>query len=152
MISRPFTKLLFAVFLFAIAPVAVAQTSNDETNVWSTVEQQWRAERQGDLEWVETLLSGDFVGWPLSSPAPRNKTSTRLWNEFDTKQSELLQFELYPQSIVVHGDMAVVHYLYSSASKPRGGDIVRNTGRYTDVLVRDGEQWKFIAWHGGNDR
>lgn len=150
--TRRIANMLFALCLVVTAPLAVAQTSNDETNVWSTVEQQWRAERRGDLEWVESLLSGDFVGWPLTSPAPRNKTSTRLWTEFESKQSELLQYELYPQSIVVHGDMAVVHYLYSSATKPRGGDIVRNNGRFTDVLVRDGDQWKFIAWHGGNDR
>jgi len=152
MTASRFASAMLVVLCFAALQPALAQTSNDETNVWSTVEQQWRAERRGDLQWVEDLLSGDFVGWPVSSPAPRNKTSTRLWTEFDSRQSELLQYELYPQSIVVHGDMAVVHYLYSSASKPRGGDIVRHTGRFTDVLVRDGEEWKFIAWHGGDDR
>lgn len=149
-----FAKLLggivLASLLLATHP-ATAQSNNDEAVIWSTVEQQWRAVKRGDTDWVETLLSADFVGWPRESPAPRNKTSTRLWTEFDARQGELMEFELYPQSIVVHGNMAVVHYLYSTVTKPRGGDVERSNGRYTDVLVRDGDTWRFIAWHGGDD-
>jgi hypothetical protein len=25
-------------------------------------------------------------------------------------------------------------------------------GRYTDVLVRDDGVWRFISWHGGDDK
>ena len=59
--------------------------------------------------------------------------------------------ELYPLSFVVHGDMAVVHYLYTLAVQTRDKKVVVTNGRYTDVLVRDGTQWKFISWHGGDD-
>jgi ketosteroid isomerase-like protein len=128
-----------------------AQSGNDEAAVWATVEQQWRAVKRGETDWVEDLLSADFVGWPNNSPAPRNKTSLRLWTEFNQRQSELLEYELYPQSIVVHGNMAVVHYLYTTASKPRGGELTTSNGRYTDVLVRVDAGWKFIAWHGGDN-
>ena len=48
-------------------------------------------------------------------------------------------------------DVAVAHYLYSSAYKPKSGDIEMNNGRYTDVLVRTEDGLKFIAWHGGDD-
>jgi ketosteroid isomerase-like protein len=63
----------------------------------------------------------------------------------------LLAHELYLLSIVVHDDVAVAHYLYSSAYKPKNGEIEMNNGRYTDVLVRTEDGWKFIAWHGGDD-
>jgi len=26
-----------------------------------------------------------------------------------------------------------------------------SNGRYTDILVRKEDGWKFIAWHGGDD-
>lgn len=149
-ISRAF--VIAAIALLAIAgQAAQAQSGNDEAVIWSTVEQQWRAEKRGDTDWVDSMLSADFVGWPKESPAPRNKTSTRLWTEFNARQGELLEYELYPLSIVVHGNTAVVHYLYTTVSKPRGGDPEQQNGRFTDILVRVDDGWKFIAWHGGDD-
>lgn len=144
------SALLYAVLLFIAVP-AHAQSSDDEVAVWATVEQQWRAAKRGDNDWVDELLSADFVGWPTDSPAPRNKASTRLWNDFNSRQTELLEFELYPQAIVIHGDMAVVHYLYTAANKAKGGDVEFSSGRYSDILVRSEDGWRFVAWHGGND-
>ena len=150
---RHYYRLLTVLAILIIIPATPlpAQSNNDEAAVWATVEQQWRAVKRGDSKWIEELLSADFVGWPKESPAPRNKTSMRVWTEFGLRQGELLEYELYPQSIVVHGDMAVVHYLYTTADKPKGGDLATRNGRYTDILVRADSGWKFIAWHGGDD-
>jgi ketosteroid isomerase-like protein len=125
--------------------------SSDDSAVWSVIESVWQAEQRGDTQWVEDALAADFVGWSNSSPAPRDKGSTRLWNNFSTKQVDMLEHELYPLSIIVHGDTAVAHYLYSSASKAKGQDVEVASGRYTDVLVRVDGAWKFLSWHGGDD-
>jgi len=125
--------------------------SSDDSAVWSVIESAWQAERRGDTEWIEEALAADFVGWSNSSPAPRDKGSTRLWNNFSTKQVDMLEHELYPLSIIVHGDTAVAHYLYSSAIKAKGQDVEVVSGRYTDVLVRVDGTWKFLSWHGGDD-
>ena len=130
--------------------IARAQTSDDSA-VWTVIERSWQAEQRGDQKWIDELLSPDFVGWSSESPAPRDKGSTRLWNSFSSKQTKMLEHELYPLSIIVHGDMAVAHYLFSSASKTKGENVKTVHGRYTDVLVRSDGQWKFIAWHGGAD-
>ena len=95
------------------------------------------------------MLSADFVGWPSESPAPRSRASVRLWNRFQISQTKGIAHELYPLSIVVHGDMAVVHYLYTSAVETRDKKTEVTSGRYTDVLVRADDGWKFISWHGG---
>ncbi|MFQ6005857.1 MAG: YybH family protein [Woeseia sp.] len=130
---------------------AVLEETDDYVAVWSVIEEQWEAAQRGDRRWVERLLSADFIGWPKNSPAPRDKASTRLWNDFSTKQSKGLAHELYPLSTVIHGDMAVAHYLYTNASESSDGETEVTNGRYTDVLVRDDGGWKFIAWHGGDD-
>ena len=146
--GRLFT-LAISAFLLSITS-ASAQSVSDDSQVWAVVEQSWRAEREGDQTWIEELLSADFVGWANDAPAPRDKSSTRLWNAFASKQVELLEYELYPLSIIVHGDMAVAHYLYSTATKPKGQPVEMTDGRYTDVLVRVDGQWRFISWHGGD--
>ena len=136
------------------APVAAApvqDATDDYIAVWSVIEQQWEASQRGDRRWVEQLLSADFSGWGNKAPAPRDKASTRMWNDFDVKQNKGLAHELYPQSTVIHGDMAVAHYLYTNAEENKDGETEVSNGRYTDVLVRDGDNWKFIAWHGGDD-
>lgn len=131
---------------------AVAEdTTDDYVAVWSVIEQQWEAAQRGERRWVEELLSADFIGWPNDSPAPRDRASIRLWNDFGTKQSKGLAHELYPLSTVIHGNMAVAHYLYTNATENKDGETKVSSGRYTDVLVRIDGEWKFISWHGGDD-
>lgn len=63
----------------------------------------------------------------------------------------VVRYEIYPLSITINGNVAVAHYLYSTAYKPKNGEIEMSNGRYTDVLVRTEDGWKFLAWHGGDD-
>jgi len=136
----------------SVADPAAAQEADqadDHAAAWAAVEAIWVAEESGNAGWVEEMLSADFMGWPKNSPAPRSKASVRLWNRFDQQQASGITHELYPLSIVVHGDMAVVHYLYTNAVQTRDKKTNVSSGRYTDVLVRDGAAWKFISWHGG---
>jgi len=58
--------------------------------------------------------------------------------------STLVQ-DLVPRAIVVHGNTAVVHYHYSQAQADREGKHRTVHGRYTDTLVKEGNQWRFLA-------
>lgn len=139
-------------FLLLLQSPTLAQDGTDDhAAVWESVEEIWDAQERGDDDWVDVMLSADFMGWPDASPAPRSKASTRMWARFDADQSKGLAHELYPLSIVVHGDVAVVHYLYSIVVQTKSKTNESTTGRYTDVLVRDNGGWKFISWHGGAD-
>ena len=125
--------------------------ADDQADVWATVEDQWDADERGDKKWPDQMLVEDFTGWGKDSPAPRSKSSTKMWDRFNDEQGNIVAHELYPLAIVVHGDVAIAHYLYSSAYKDKDDEIDMNNGRYTDVLVRTEDGWKFIAWHGGDD-
>lgn len=143
---------ILAGILLLASGAAVPQDSVDEqAAVWSAVEAIWAAEERGDDDWVEKMLSADFMGWPNNSPAPRSKSSVRMWNRFTSEQASGITHELYPLSIVVHGDMAIVHYLYTNAVQTKDKKTNVSSGRFTDILVRDDGAWKFISWHGGND-
>jgi ketosteroid isomerase-like protein len=139
------TALLLAGFAAAEEPVA------EQASVWAVVEKQWNAVEAGDKKWMDELLAEDFSGWPKIAPAPRNKASTKMWNRFNESQGAVVAHELYPLAILIHDDVAVAHYLYTSAYKNKDGDVEMNNGRYSDVLVRTGDGWKFLSWHGGAD-
>ncbi len=148
--------LVLASFFLLGNATAFAQVDDqvsDQADVWAQVERQWNAAEKNDVKWIDSMLTEDFSGWNKSSPAPRNKASTRMWTRFDNEISQMVAHELYPLSIVVNDNVAIAHYLYSSASKQKGkdGKVETENGRYTDILVRTDDGWKFIAWSGGSD-
>ncbi|MDH3274891.1 MAG: nuclear transport factor 2 family protein [Gammaproteobacteria bacterium] len=152
MTNKTSYKLLIASVFLTMSGLGLAQENhNDQADVWSTIEDQWGAEEKGDKKWIDRLLSEDFSGWPKNSPAPRSKASTTMWDRFRDDQGETVAHELYPLAIVVNGDVAIAHYFYSSAFKDTDDNVEVSNGRYTDILIRTEEGWKFIAWHGGDD-
>lgn len=150
---KSFGRLSIAVAGFAAFSGAAAQSPSDnfDADVWLAVMDQWSAEQNGDDGWIDRMLSDDFSGWPNDSPAPRSKASTEMWDRFNDEQGSMVAHELFLMGIVVNGDTAVAHYLYTSAFKDNDGGVEITNGRYTDVLVRTDDGWKFIAWHGGAD-
>lgn len=148
------SKLVLSSIAILIATTGIAfaeEATDDHANVWAVIEEQWNAVEKGDKKWAERLLTNNFMGWGKTSPAPRSKSSTEMWYRFDLDQSQAVAHELYPLSIVVDGDVAVAHYLYTVAVKHKSGDVETSNGRYTDVLIRTDNGWKFLAWHGGDD-
>jgi len=144
-------SVIFSVLLLQGGFANAQDNVDDQAAVWASIEAIWDAQEQGKDGWVDTMLSADFMGWPNASPAPRSKASTRMWARFDADQNKGLAHELYPLSIVVHGDVAIVHYLYTSFTLSKDKRTQSRNGRFTDVLVRDGDSWKFISWHGGTE-
>jgi ketosteroid isomerase-like protein len=149
--SEVLKLVLTGALLFGFASAFAQETADDPADVWSMIEEEWNASEKGDKKWPDRMLAEDFTGWGKESPAPRDVASTKMWNRFTEQTGKMLAHELYPLSIVVHDDVAVAHYLYRSAFQPKGGDIAMSNGRYTDILVRTADGWKFLAWHGGDD-
>ncbi len=142
---------LLGVSFFSFGLLQAQEASDDSADVWAAVEAAWEADEKGDKRWVDRMLTDDFAGWSKSSPAPRSKDSTEMWDRFSDQQGKSLAHELYPLSIVVHDDIAIAHYLYTNAFEDKKDELEMSNGRYTDVLVRTDDGWRFIAWHGGDD-
>ena len=143
--------LVAGIFLTASGSVIAQDSADDEADVILVIEGQWEAEQNGDDDWPDDLLAEEFSGWPKNSPAPRNIASTKMWDRINDEQGKTIGHELYFQNIVVRGDVAIAHYLYTSAFEDKDKKVEVSNGRFTDILVRTDDGWKFIAWHGGDD-
>jgi len=139
------------VALLSFGTVMAQDDRDDATEVWIAVEAQWEADEAGDKKWIDRMLDDGFYGWSNNSPAPRSKGSTKKWDRFNDEQGKTVAHELYPLEIVIHGDTAIVHYLYSSAYQNKADEVEMHHGRYTDILVRTDDGWKFLGWHGGDE-
>jgi ketosteroid isomerase-like protein len=147
----PATLFLALLGALSFATATAQDIRDDEADVLLAIEREWEANRKGDHDAVEDMLADNFMGWGKSSPAPRSKTSTLKWMRLSQEMGKVLRFELYPLWVTVNENVAVAHYSYSTAVKQKDGKIEISSGRYTDVLVRSDDGWKFLAWHGGKD-
>jgi hypothetical protein len=152
MTIRPCSAILLSLSLSLVGTAATAQTwTPEQKEIWAFEEKQWAMSKDEDLSWIDTMVHPNISYWSVDRPAPQNKASLQRWNRYESSSSTVLEQEIFPISATITGNVAVVQYTYvavrENAEKKR--DTV--TGRYTDVLIKEGGRWLFIGWAGGDD-
>lgn len=149
-IRHVFTVALAAGALaLTTAPVHAQTWSDAQLEVWEAIQAEWQASMEQDESRYDRMFHDTFQGWSVEDPAPRGLDATRKWAGLE--QGSTIAFELHPLSIVVTGNTAVAHYFWTELGEDADGERETTHGRYTDVLVRDADGWKFLAWAGGAD-
>ncbi|MDQ6892651.1 MAG: nuclear transport factor 2 family protein [Acidobacteriota bacterium] len=152
MVVRRFSVSLLFLALATFAGAAMAQTwSPEQQEIWRFEEQQWKMAAEKDLTWIDKMVHPNVSYWDTDRPAPQNKASLLRWGRFSNTNATVLEQELFPISITTTGNIAVVQYRYSTARENYKKDRETVAGRYTDVLVKEGGRWLFLAWAGGDD-
>jgi len=141
------------VLCLALLPtLASAQTWNaEQQEVWKLEEQQWQMSKDKDVSWIDKMVHPNISYWDVDQPGPQNKASLQRWNRYNNANATVLEQELFPISLTITGNIAVVQYRYSVARENYKKERETSTGRYTDVLVKEGGRWLFIAWSGGDN-
>jgi hypothetical protein len=149
---RSFSVFFLSLVLVVVARTAAAQTwTPEQQEVWKFEEQQWKMAKDEDLSWIDTMVHANLSYWSVDRPAPQNKASLLRWNRYDSSSTTVLEQEIFPISATITGNVAVVQYAYAIARENYKKDRETVTGRYTDVLIKEGGRWLFIAWAGGDD-
>lgn len=143
---------LLGIVLVLHASSAAAQTwTPEQQEIWRFEQQQWDMAKSKDLSWIDTMVHPNISYWEVDRPAPQNRASLMRWSRYSSATSTVLEQELFPISVTITGNLAVVQYRYQLATENYKKERETVTGRYTDVLVREGGRWLFIAWAGGDD-
>jgi hypothetical protein len=123
--------------------------------------QEWTAEQQDlwawevacwesrDLETTMACFHDDFIGWGAGTAEPTTKADRRpLFAEsFDT--NEQVSLDLQPLAINIQGNTAVLIYEATTVTRNKAtGEETRSVERWTDVAMREGGRWSWIADHG----
>jgi ketosteroid isomerase-like protein len=146
-------NLFFSLVLLFVFSAGLQGQSWNKTQktIWSQVESHWMAQAKKDLGAVMAQLHPDFTGWSHDQPVPDDRQATEKWIRYQMAMRETTMHELKPLEIQVVGNTAVVHYYFVQVSQNPDETHETVRGRFTDVLIRTGEGWKFIAWHGGEE-
>jgi hypothetical protein len=147
------THAVLGMLCLALLPtLSFAQTLNaEQQEVWKLEEQQWQMSKDKDASWIDKMVHPNVSYWDVDQPGPQNKASLVRWNRYNTSNGTVLEQELFLNSVTITGNVAVVQYSYTRAMENYKKERETVTGRYTDVLVKEGGRWLFIAWAGGDD-
>ena len=149
---RSCSLILVSLALAAFGNAASAQTwTPEQKEIWDLEAKQWKMAKDKDLSWIDTMVHPNLSYWDVDQPGPQNKASLERWNRYQSSNSTVLEQEIFPISATITGNVAVVQYTYAVAREDHKKDRETVTGRYTDVLIKEGGRWLFIAWAGGDD-
>jgi hypothetical protein len=152
MSTRRFSPGLFLLLLAIFAGVASAQTwSPEQQELWRFEELQWKMSMDKDLTWIDKMVHPNMSAWEVGRPAPQNKASVTRWSRFSAASETILEQEIFPISATITGNVAVMQYTYVIVRENYKKDRETSTGRWTDILIKDGGRWMFIGWAGGED-
>jgi hypothetical protein len=150
--TRRFATGLLALLLAAVAGAASAQSwTPEQQEIWKVEELQWKMSMDKDITWVDKLCHPNISVWEIGRPAPQNRASITRWSKYSNSSSTILEQEIFPISAAVTGNVAVVQYTYVQVREDYKKDRETVTGRWTDVLIKEGGRWMFIGWAGGED-
>lgn len=135
--------------LLAAGTGRAAEWSAEQKEIWKNVETYWALGAAGDTKgWLE-YVHADYQGWAYDNPLPASRERAAKFAAHFHRTSKTLVSDVQPVTIRVFGDIAYVHYFYTEITKDAEGKEKRESGRWTDILKKQGGKWVMIADHGG---
>jgi hypothetical protein len=123
--------------------------------------QEWTPEEQELWAWeiacLETLdpetkkacFHDDFIGWGVGGAEPTTKTDRMQLFSETLETYELVSFDTRPLATNLRGNTAVLIYEVTVEMRDRAtGEETESIVQWTDVAVREGGRWSWIADHG----
>lgn len=148
---RALLGLLCLALVAHIGTVSAQTWNSEQQEIWRLEEQQWKMNAAKDMTWIDTMVHPNISFWDSGFPAPQNKASLSRWSKYNYANSTILEQEIFPISVTITGNIAVVHYRYQVAVENYKKERETVAGRWTDVLIKEGGRWLFITWAGGDD-
>ena len=135
--------------MFLYTGVFAQQWSDGQKEVWKNVQTYWDLAAKGDVEGFLGYFHSDFSGWVNSAHLPHDREARVKFIKFYLPKTKTLLYDIQPLAIKIHGNVAIVHYSYTDVSKYGEEKEKSEQGRWTDILMKQGDKWVMIGDHGG---
>ena len=145
-------KLCLAIAVLMLLPsyyLLSQEWSAAQKEVWKNVEAYNALADAGNVEGFMAYVHNDYLGWNYQSGLPMDKASMRKFVEYDFKTSKTILSNIKPAGIGVFGNFAYVHYYFTILYKDAEGKEKSSSGRWTDILMKQGDKWIMVGDHGG---
>jgi len=144
------TTALF--FVLGLSSVFAQEWSAAQKEVWTNVNNYWGLMAKGDINGFLEYFHSDYIGWDNNAPLPSTKEQSKKWITYAYQGVKVPVYEINPVAIKIYGDVAFVDYYYAIAKETQDGKKSLESGRWTDILLKQGAKWVMIGDHGGSDK
>jgi ketosteroid isomerase-like protein len=147
-------KIIPALIIFlglGINTVFAQEWNAAQKDVWKNVNDYWALLAKGDVNGFMEYFHTDYVGWDNDGVLPSTREDNRKWLNYWMQGVKIPVYEIKPLTIKIYGDVAFVHY-YFMMVRELDGKKNTETGRWTDILMKQGTKWVLIGDHGGSDK
>jgi ketosteroid isomerase-like protein len=141
--------LLLLLVAHTIPALCEEKWTPEQKEIWAVEEKCWSLNKPTDLEALMSLYHPDYRGWNYLSPLPSGKDQVRKWMGYYMNEGEVAIYDIRPVEIFVRGNVAFAHYYYRIITKDKKGEEKAESGRWTDIFMKEGGKWLCIGDHGG---
>jgi ketosteroid isomerase-like protein len=149
---KAFTRnlvMLAMTVLIAATGLHAQDWSPVQKEVWKNVESYWALDAAGNLEGFMSYFHDNYIGWEMNQAMPSTKTTARKFIEESYKNNKTVVYDIKPVAINVFGNVAIVDYYYTTLVKDADGKEKSRSGRWADIVMKQGDKWVLIGDHGG---
>lgn len=141
-------KVVGLILVLTAFSAAAKNWDEKQQEVWNVILSSYQDIDKRDANWSDKWVTADAMVWSNNTPMPRDRDSIKRWDTFQFSDGTTSNVSEYsPTAILVHGDTAVAHYYYSNGTTSKEGKQSTTHGRCSDILVKEEQSWKFIAWN-----
>ena len=148
---RMVSVLCAALGLFIALPATASaqEWSAAQKDVWKNVEAYWALDAAGKTEEFLAYFHSDYSGWSLRNPMPGDKETARRFITHGHQTNKTLVYSITPVAIKIHDNVAFAHYYWTQVTQDKGDKKKESSGRWTDILMKQGDKWVLIGDNGG---
>ena len=140
--------ILIALFSFNINSTFAQSWNQEQSEVWNVMVEVYEALKSSDHEKYKSLLHEKFSVWFEDETFPSDRVSHDIWEAYWIPSTEVKISEILPLRIIIVDNIAVVHHLAKSL-RTRNDETALRQSKWTDVLIKENDQWLLITTHGG---
>lgn len=130
--------------------LALGTLSPEQRELWDRVCELWEHSRGRDHTRIGAGIHPQYVGWDMSAELPHDKEAAVSSVTGDAP--DLKDYALSPLSVQVYDHLVgIVHYSYQATVEPRGAAPLDVTGKWTEVYLRQDNEWMMVAVSGRPD-
>jgi Domain of unknown function (DUF4440) len=134
--------------LFGSLSVNAQTYSEEEKAVWQVVEDMYTNWEAGDVDAIFSNVHKEYLGWNNSRPMPITYTKWVTSHKDNNDMLTKRDFDIELARILVHDNVAVVHYYYSISYLYNDGDEshkVTSSGKWVEFFIKENGKWMLIG-------
>tara|TARA_B110000438_G_scaffold223205_1_gene216730 strand:+ start:180 stop:710 length:531 start_codon:yes stop_codon:yes gene_type:complete len=131
-----------------ITPSLGQELSPEQQEVWQFIENCQDAIAAEDDQAFD-CFHDEFIGWFYPDLLPRTAEAQREFMAIQFDTTEIPAAHVTPIAVQVYGDFAIAHYFVRYVIRSQDGTDTEARDRFTDVLIKENGNWKWISDHGG---